>query len=76
MEEVKKIRVFAMTLKIMLQLCQESSVEYLNFAADGVTFKYTQGKKTHYLDDIRKNRKIDYSELQFSVLSENVSFLE
>lgn len=76
MEAVKKIRVFAMTLKTMLQLCQESSVEYLNFAADGVTFKYTQGKKTHYLDDIRKNRKIDYSELQFSVLSVNVSFLE
>ena len=75
MEEGKKIRIFVMTLENMLKMCENSSVTYLNFALDGITFKYTQGRSVHYLDEIRKNPEIDYSELQFSVLSENISFI-
>lgn len=75
MEEGKKIRIFVMTLENMLKMCEDPSVTYLNFAMDGITFKYTQGRSVHYLDEIRKNPEIDYSELQFSVLSENISFI-
>lgn len=67
-EETKKIRIFTAELEDILQMCNDPEVGFLNKAADGITFRYTQGKNTHWLEQIRKCEKIDYFELQFNVL--------
>lgn len=71
MEGPKKIRIFAVELKDLLQMCSRPEFGFINEASDGITFKYTESKNAHWLSQIRKCDKIAYFEMQFTVL-ENV----
>lgn len=75
METSKKIRIFFMLLEDMLDMCRDINKEFLTLANDGINFKYTEGKSVKHLSAIKKSKKIDYSELTFSVLNERTSFL-
>lgn len=76
MEEVKKVRIFILTLENLEALCENSEIEFLQPASDGITFKYTEGKNVKHLSAIKKCDVIDYSELQFSVLDNQISFIK
>lgn len=76
MEGFKKIRMFIAKLADLLSLCEDPNVEFINYSKDGITFKYTESNRVHHLSAIRNCDLIDYSELNFSFLSEGVSFLK
>jgi hypothetical protein len=75
-EDDKKIRIFTMTLETLQNLCEDDTAEFVQYANDGITFKYTEGKTKHHLSEIKKYKCIDYTELVFSCLSDKLSFLE
>ena len=73
MEGARKIRMFVITLEDMMNMCKDET-PFLNFAKDGITFKYTEGKKVHNLTEIKANKKIDYTELEFTQLGNKADF--
>ena len=74
MEGPKKIRMFVSRLEDILQMSSDPEVKFLNNASDGVTLRYTEGKSTHWLSEIRQCDKIAYFEMQFNVLEDVVVF--
>lgn len=74
MEGPKKIRVFVAELEELLKMCSDPEIGFVNVATDGVTLRYTEGKSTHWLSDIRNCEKIAYFEMQFNVLEDVVVF--
>lgn len=76
MEGAKKIRVFFMRLKDLKEMSEDSGICFLGSVADGIQFKYTEGKKVRHLSAVRECRRVDYTELAFSALDETVSFME
>lgn len=71
MEGPKKIRIFVARLDEILQMCSDPQVGFVNHSSDGFSIRYTEGKSTHWLSDIRMSDKIAYFEMQFNEL-ENV----
>lgn len=76
MEGSKKIRVFISKLADLFTLCEDPMVDFINYSTDGITFKYTESNRVHHLSAIKNCQLIDYSELVFSHLSNDISFLE
>lgn len=74
MEGAKKIRVFVARLDELLQMCSNPQVGFVNYGIDGFSIRYTEGKNTHWLSDIRSCEKIAYFEMQFNELEEVVVF--
>ena len=70
MEGTKKIRMFVARLEDLLQMCADVNIGFINFASDGFSIRYSEGKSTHWLSDIRKCDKIAYFEMQFNELEE------
>lgn len=66
MDEVKKIRVFWMTLEDAESLGDDLIVEFLNYSQDGLTLRYTEGPRVQRLAEIKDSDKIKYVELQFN----------
>ena len=71
-----KIRVFFMQLKDLKEMSEDRVICFLGSVADGIQFKYTEGKKVRHLSAVRECRRVDYTELAFSALDETVSFME
>lgn len=74
-EEQKRIRIFVMKLSDLYKLCDDDSIEFAGYAADGIQFKYTEGRNRHHLSKIKECSCIDYTELSFTNLTDTVSFL-
>lgn len=70
MEGVKKIRIFVARLDELLQMCSDPQVGFVNYASDGFSIKYTEGKNKHWLSAIRNHNKIAYFEMQFNELED------
>ena len=70
MEGTKKIRVFVAELGDLLQMCSDPQVGFINHGIDGFSIRYTEGKSTHWLSDIRNCEKIAYFEMQFNMLED------
>lgn len=75
MEGLKKIRLFVAKLEDILEMCSDPDVGFVNSSSDGFSIRYTEGKSTHWLSDIRNCEKIAYFEMQFNVL-ENVTVFD
>jgi hypothetical protein len=60
----------------LFTLCEDPMVDFINYTTDGITFKYTESNRVHHLSAIKNCQLIDYSELVFSHLSNDISFLE
>ena len=76
MEGIKKIRLFFLLLKDLKELSMDPDICFLERVADGIQFKYTEGKTVRHLSAVRECSRIDYSELTFSALKDAVSFNE
>lgn len=74
MEGAKKIRLFVAKLEDLLEMSADPQVGFVNSATDGFTIRYTEGKNTHWLSDIRSCKKISYFEMQFNILEDVVVF--
>lgn len=74
MEGVKKIRIFVARLDELLQMCSDPHVGFINYGSDGFSIRYTEGKSTHWLSDIRRCEKIAYFEMQFNMLEDVIVF--
>lgn len=74
-EEQKKIRMFIVTLKDLLKLCDDDAVEFVQYANDGITFKYTESRYKHHLSAIKNCLCIDYTELSYTYLGNTAAFL-
>ena len=70
MEGTKKIRMFVARLDELLRMCEDPATGFINYASDGFSIRYSEGKNTHWLSDIRKCEKIAYFEMQFNELEE------
>ncbi|MBQ8165625.1 MAG: hypothetical protein IJZ96_01160 [Lachnospiraceae bacterium] len=70
MEGPKKIRIFVAELETLVKLCQDPEIGFLNFASDGLTFKYTESNQKHWLSRIKECNKISYFEMQFNILED------
>lgn len=75
MEGPKKIRVFVARLDDLLQMRSDPQAGFINHAIDGFSFRYTEGKNSHWLSEIKACKKIAYFEMQFNEL-ENVAVFE
>ena len=70
MEGPRKIRMFVVRLDELLRMCGDPDIGFINFASDGFSIRYSEGKNTHWLSDIRNCHKIAYFEMQFNELEE------
>ena len=74
MEGTKKIRVFVAELEKLLNMCSDPQIGFINSASDGFSLRYTEGKNSHWLSDIRNCNKIAYFEMQFNELEDVIVF--
>jgi len=73
-EVVKKIRVFVFTLRNILKLCDDNSVNFANRTDEnGIRLRFTESQRTHHLSDIKKCQYIDYTELAFESFKPEIS---
>lgn len=74
MEGAKKIRIFVAGLAELLQMCADPETGFINYGTDGFSIRYTEGKNSHWLSDIRSCKKIAYFEMQFNQLEDVTVF--
>lgn len=73
-EGIRKLRLFIITLQNLRKLCGDPLIHYLHSSPDGIVFKYTESKKTHHLTEILASQYIDYTEMPFTHLKQEIGF--